>query len=470
MARGRRSRDPQADATPDVEEEPEIDEGPEVIVEDLGSDDPELEPDDEPLDIGDEDDEVSEGGHDGARGYPPAGTGHGGAAPGRSDDAREPEVLPPVDDHGRRARSGSRVRFERDPRLARSERPPRSSRTPSATRSRTDTGPEEDEGGGGELVLDVGSAPSLPSLPTASETSSVPALRARGGLGRPSALDAFLLEMGKYPVLSSEEERELTLAYYERQDPVAARKLVVHNLRLVVKMAYRYRRAWASVLDLIQEGNVGLVEAVQRFDPFKGAKFSTYATFWIRAYMLRYLLENSRTVRISRTRVGRKLFFQLSRERAKLRAMGIEPGPKLLAERLGVDESELADVVKHMDQAEVRLDAPIGDDGSTGTVLDTMHAETQSPEVEAFKSEFASAVTEALDGFAETLTDEREKLAWEKHLMAEDPMSLSELGAHFGVTKQRMGQIVSGMRKRLKKHLIQTLGPDVELGFQFDEV
>ncbi|MBX2813480.1 MAG: sigma-70 family RNA polymerase sigma factor [Myxococcales bacterium] len=307
---------------------------------------------------------------------------------------------------------------------------------------------------------------SLPALTGPSGSSrSVPAIRARQ-----SALDAFLSEMGKYPVLSSEEERELTLSYYENKDPGAARKLVVHNLRLVVKMAYRYRRAWANVLDLIQEGNVGLMEAVQRFDPFKGAKFSTYATFWIRAYMLRYLLENSRTVRISRTRVGRKLFFQLSRERAKLRAMGIEPGPKLLAEKLGVDPAELEDVVKHMDQAEVRLDAPIGDDGGVGTVLDTMHASTQSPEVEAFKSEFASAVSSALDTFALSLQDEREKMAWHKHMMAEDPMSLSELGAHFGVTKQRMGQIVTAMRKRLKKHLIQALGPDVELGFQFDEV
>lgn len=318
-------------------------------------------------------------------------------------------------------------------------------------------------------VVDVGTGPSLPSLPSLG-SRSVPALRSRGGLSAKSALDAFLSEMGKYPVLSNEEERELTMAYYERKDSVAARKLVVHNLRLVVKMAYRYRRAWASVLDLIQEGNVGLVEAVQRFDPFKGAKFSTYATFWIRAYMLRYLLENSRTVRISRTRVGRKLFFQLSKERAKLKAMGIEPGPKLLAERLGVDQSELEEVVKHMDQSEVRLDAPIGEEGSTGTILDTLHSGTQSPEIEAFKSEFATSVSEALDGFAATLTDEREKRAWEKHLLAEDPMSLSELGAEFGVTKQRMGQIVSGIRKRLKKHLVETLGPDVELGFQFDEV
>ena len=321
---------------------------------------------------------------------------------------------------------------------------------------------------GEDLVVDVGSLPTLPSLPSPTG-SSVPARRAKDGVRRTTALDAFLQEMGRYPVLSTEEEKELTLRYYNDRDPAAARKLVVHNLRLVVKMAYKYRRAWASVLDLIQEGNVGLVEAVQRFDPFKGAKFSTYATFWIRAYMLRYLLEHSRTVRISRTRVGRKLFFQLAKERAKLRAQGIDPGPKLLAERLGVKEEDLEEVVRHMDQPEIRLDAPAHNDDAQGsTILDTMTNEGASPEAEAFRRSFSEDVSQALDAFAETLTDEREKEAWAQHLMSEDPVSLSELGQKFGVTKQRMGQIVAGMRKRLKAHLIERLGPDVELGYQFE--
>ncbi|MEQ9501517.1 MAG: sigma-70 family RNA polymerase sigma factor [Deltaproteobacteria bacterium] len=323
-----------------------------------------------------------------------------------------------------------------------------------------------DDGDGSDVVVDVGTTPSLPSRAVTTTAASVPAVRARD---RASALDAFLAQVGKYPVLNPEEERELTMAYYERQDPVAARKLVVHNLRLVVKMAYKYRRAWASVLDLIQEGNVGLVEAVDRFDPFKGAKFSTYATFWIRAYMLRYLLEHSRTVRISRTRVGRKLFFQLARERAKLRAQGIEPGPKLLAERLNVKQADLEEVVKHMDQSEVRLDAPAHtDDVSGATILDGFSAVSASPEAEAFRNEFANDVSEALAEFATTLKDDRERMAWEKHLMSEDPMSLSELGEQFGVTKQRMGQIVQAMRKRLKQHLINRLGPDVELGYNLD--
>ena len=298
---------------------------------------------------------------------------------------------------------------------------------------------------------------------------TLPARRSTSGMAHVSALDRFLQQIGRYPLLTPDEERELTMAVYDRSDPIAARKLVVHNLRLVVKMAYRYRRVWANVLDLIQEGNVGLVEAVGRYDPFKGAKFSTYAAYWIRAYLLRYLLDQSRMVRISRTRAGRKLFFRLSKERERLRNMGIEPSPKLLAERLGVSQEDYEEVVRHMDQPEIRLDAPLYADGEgTDTMLDTLSAPGVSPEAAAHRNEFTADVAAALESFAETLADAREQAAWTEHLMAEDPVSLSELGERFGVTKQRMGQIVMALRKRLKTHLVQELGPDVQLGYNLD--
>lgn len=317
---------------------------------------------------------------------------------------------------------------------------------------------EEETAAADGPVLDVGSSPSLP------------AVRASESLGRVGPLERFLQQVGRYPLLSLEEEQALTQAVYEGGDPIAAKKLVVHNLRLVVKMAYRYRRAWANVLDLIQEGNIGLIEAVKRFDPFKGARFSTYAAYWIRAYMIRYLLEHSRMVRISRTRAGRKLFFRLSREREKLRALGVEPGPKLLAEKLGVSQADFEEVVKHMDQPEVRLDAPLSYDGEPGdTVLDTLTSADTSPEAQAQKAEFNADVSRALESFAATLKDPREKAAWEEHLMAEDPLPLSALGERFGVTKQRMGQIVMAIRRRLKAHLVKVLGPDIQLDYSLDE-
>lgn len=316
---------------------------------------------------------------------------------------------------------------------------------------------EEDEDEDVGPIVDVGSSPSLP------------ARRAGDVVGRISPLDQFLQQVGRYPLLTLEEEQELTQRVYERQDPVAAKKLVVHNLRLVVKMAYKYRRAWANVLDLIQEGNIGLMEAVKRFDPAKGARFSTYAAYWIRAYMIRYLLEHSRMVRISRTRAGRKLFFRLSREREKLRALGVEPGPKLLAEKLGVSQADYEEVVKHMDQPEIRLDAPLSHDGESGdTVLDTLTSDLISPEAAAQRTEMSEDVSQALESFAATLKDPREKAAWEEHLMAEDPLPLSALGERFGVTKQRMGQIVNAIRRRLKTHLVKVLGPDVQLDYTPD--
>ncbi|MBI2377117.1 MAG: sigma-70 family RNA polymerase sigma factor [Deltaproteobacteria bacterium] len=310
------------------------------------------------------------------------------------------------------------------------------------------------------LRFETASSSSGPVLDVGRTAPTVPVLsRARSG-----ALERFLASVGKYPVLSPDEERDLTLRVYERKDPVAARKLVVHNLRLVVKMAYRYRRTWASVLDLVQEGNVGLMEAVSRFDPWKGARFSTYASYWIRAYMIRYLLEYSRMVRISRTRAGRKMFFRLSKEREKLRAQGIEPGPKLLAAKLGVSEQDFDEVARHMDQSELRLDAPLTADGQA-THLDTMSSQTPSPEAAAHAKALGQEVSAALEAFGRRLTDEREIVCWNEHLMAEEPASLSDLGARFGVTKQRMGQIVNGIRKRLKSHLEAAFGPDVHLDY-----
>lgn len=339
---------------------------------------------------------------------------------------------------------------------------------------------EEDQGSGGAegvisdaLDADVIDIPTVGSEPVSSSFSqpvssaTLPVRARRDGVTPSSALELFMAQVGRFPVLSAEEEKALAIRVFEGHDPLAAKKLVVHNLRLVVKMAYKYRRAWASVLDLIQEGNIGLLEAVQRFDPFRGARFSTYATYWIRAYIIRYLLEHSRMVRISRTRAGRKLFFRLSKERERLHALGVEAGPKLLAERLGVSEADYEEVAKHMDQAEVRLDAPLSQNLDGGaTMLDMLHGEDASPESMAHKAAFSADVSVALDEFARTLSDPREVAAWREHLMADEPVSLSELGERFGVTKQRMGQIVNGIRKRLKEHLVEQLGPDVELEYR----
>ncbi len=183
----------------------------------------------------------------------------------------------------------------------------------------------------------------------------------RDGVGR------FLAEAKRYKRLSEQEERALGVAARERGDLNAARTLVVHNLRLVISIAYQYRRAWANILDLFQEGSVGLMEAVKRWEPKLGPRFGTYAAYWIRAYVLRFLMTNSRLIHVGNTRAGRKLFFRLEKERQKLIAAGIDVTPKLLAAKLDVDEKDLNEVRAHLESREVPFDPrpgdPAGDEG-----------------------------------------------------------------------------------------------------------
>ena len=276
----------------------------------------------------------------------------------------------------------------------------------------------------------------------------------------------FLAEARRYPRLSEAEERALGVAVRERGDMDAARTLVVHNLRLVISIAYQYRRAWANILDLFQEGSVGLMEAVKRWEPTLGPRFGTYAAYWIRAYVLRFLMTNSRLILVGNTRAGRKLFFRLEKERQKLLAAGIEVTPKLLAANLDVDEKELDEVRQHLASREVSLDprgAGSGDGGGEDSypLSERVAAGDLSPETEAAQAELSEAVQRLMADFQKRLTDERERAVWREHLAADEPRSLGELGTRFGVTKQRMGQIADQLKKRFRAEIIEKLGPEI---------
>jgi RNA polymerase sigma-32 factor len=275
----------------------------------------------------------------------------------------------------------------------------------------------------------------------------------------------FLAEARRFQRLSEEEERALGKAVREQGDMNAARKLVVHNLRLVIAIAYQYRRAWASILDLFQEGSVGLMEAVKRWEPSLGPRFGTYAAYWIRAYVLKFLMTNSRLIHVGNTRAGRKLFFRLEKERQKLLAAGFEPTPKLLAAKLDVDEHELDEVRQHLESREVSIDPGASKDGGGGEegfpLSERIAAGGRSPESEAAHAELADAVRSFVGGFRDTLKDVRERAVWHEHLATEDPVALGELGARFGVSKQRMGQIADQLKKRFRAEIVDKLGPDV---------
>ena len=186
----------------------------------------------------------------------------------------------------------------------------------------------------------------------------IPVPRADREIRPADALAAYMAELRKYPPISREEEHELAVRWTEQGDREAARRLVLANLRLVVKIAMEYRRAWTNVLDLIQDGNVGLLEAVQRYDPYQGVKLSTYAVYWIRAYILQYILDNFRIVRLGTTRAQRKLFWRLNKEKRELERQGFEVEPRLIAERLDVSEAEVEDMDMRLRESDLSLNMP----------------------------------------------------------------------------------------------------------------
>src|SRR5262249_41845355 len=218
-------------------------------------------------------------------------------------------------------------------------------------------------------------------------TAVEPTLLPGGGtLVRLDPLGRYLAEVRRYPPLDRDEEIRLARRFRETRDPETAQRLITSNLSLVVKIARLFRRAVVNVLDLIQEGNVGLLHALDRFDPEVGVKFSTYASWWIKAYILKYLLDNTRLVRVGTTNARRKLLYNLNREKRRLEAAGFTAGPKLLAERFGVSERDVVDVEQSLRGGDVALDAPFGEDGAT-TRGDLLPSEEPSVEDEVARQE-----------------------------------------------------------------------------------
>jgi RNA polymerase sigma-32 factor len=189
-------------------------------------------------------------------------------------------------------------------------------------------------------------------------------------LAKYDPLQAYMRDVQRHPLLTPAEEREYAIKFYDQGDVDAAAKLVTSNLRLVVKIAYEYRRAHKQIPDLIQEGSIGLMQAVKKFDPYKGVKLSTYAAWWIRAYILRFVLNNARLVKLGTTQAQRKLFFNLRKERARLSAMGIEPTAETIASRLNVPAEEVTNMERRLSSGDMSLDAPArpGEEGSSARI------------------------------------------------------------------------------------------------------
>jgi RNA polymerase sigma-32 factor len=284
-------------------------------------------------------------------------------------------------------------------------------------------------------------------------------------------LAAYMTEIRRYPLLSREEEHTLAVDYFTSRAPALRRRLITANLRLVVKLAYEYQRMYHGVLDLVQEGNLGLVHAVEKYDPFRGVKLSSFAAWWIRAYMLRFILDNWRLVRLGTTQVQRKLFFNLSKERKKLEAAGFVPTDTLLAQRLCVPEREVTDMRLRLGYSEVALDAPVGHDDTDGrTAVELLEGKAEErPDVQAEGRELHSWLLQQLGLFQQTLKGS-ERTLFSERLISEQPLTLQQVGARHGISRERARQIEAKMLTRLRSFLSRQMAGDGTLDEEMPEM
>lgn len=295
---------------------------------------------------------------------------------------------------------------------------------------------------------------------------SLPLMRGSGSLdltAKTDPLTVYLSRLNYVEPLPAEQQQELAERFVEEEDVNAAKMLILTNLRLVVKLAREYQRRWTNLLDLVQEGNVGLSEAVLRYDPYRGVKFTSYAQYWIRAMILNYLMNHLHPVKIGSSRAGRKLFYNLKKTRRQLIKKGHEPTPQLIAEYLDVDPKEVIRVAAQLDAPPVFLDAEAPGHEST-TIGDLMESEgALNPEEACAEYDLSRQIQDAIDEFGANLENDRERAIWFERMIAEDNKSLVELGGDWGVSKERIRQVEVQIRESFKDYLLGRLGDDVEI-------
>ncbi|MBQ7456660.1 MAG: RNA polymerase factor sigma-32 [Desulfovibrio sp.] len=294
---------------------------------------------------------------------------------------------------------------------------------------------------------------SLDSLDAASNKLPVPAKPHLPTLsGARDALYLYLKEISKFPLLKPDEEHDLAVRVRDNNDSHAAFRLVSSHLRLVVRIAMEFQRRWMqNVLDLIQEGNVGLMRAVNKFDPDKGIKFSYYATFWIKAYILKFIMDNWRMVKIGTTQVQRKLFFNLNKERKKLIAQGFDPDSQMLSERLGVSEEQIEEMNQRMAYTDMSLNTKLDGDTENATRLDFLPALGPGIEDSLASDEIVSIVRSRLKTILPDLS-EKERFILQNRLLTDDPLTLREIGERYTITRERVRQIEARLLEKIKKH------------------
>src|SRR5215216_2967210 len=266
-----------------------------------------------------------------------------------------------------------------------------------------------------------------------------------------TGLQQYLAEVRRYPYLSKEEELLLFHEYQTQGSREAAVKLIMANLRVSVAIAGEYLHTGADHMDLIQEGNIGLMQAIKKFDPAKNVRFYAYAAWWARAYILRYLLNTYRLIKVGTTQDQRKLFYNLKKEKAKLEREGFAPDTKLLADRLNVRERDVIEMDQRLGSWELSLDQPLNTE-TQGTLLDILPSQDAPADERLATHELQQVFRAKLAEFAKTL-DEREEDILRNRILSETPLTLEDMGAKYGITKERTRQLEARIIKRLRDYL-----------------
>lgn len=295
-----------------------------------------------------------------------------------------------------------------------------------------------------EAAVSKSLTPEVVESTTSTTPDALPALS--------DGLTSYLQAIQKYPLLTKEEELKIASRYKEEGDPKDAEILVTSNLRFVVKVAAEYSQFGSKLIDLIQEGNVGLMHAVKEFNPYKGARLITYAVWWIRGYIQDFLMKQHSMVRIGTTHNQRKLFYNLEKEKAELDKMGMEPTVQLLSDRLGVPEKDVRMMEQRMGRKDLSLDQPLSEDQS-GTLLDFEPMDEPDVDEQLIVQESLTQLQSAISQLRDNLND-KELYILEKRLLSDNPMKLQEIGEEWGVTREAVRQMESRLMKKIKSEML----------------
>ena len=283
-------------------------------------------------------------------------------------------------------------------------------------------------------------------------SSLLPAVTQDSSVAQVDILTAYLNEIRQYENLTENEEQELAIKLRETNDSDAAYRLTTSHLMLVVRIAMTFRRQWQNMMDLIQEGNIGLLKAVKKFDPFRGVRLSSYATWWIRSYILKYMLDNWRLVRVGTTNNRRKLLYNLRKEKEKLENQGFTPTPKLLAEHFGVEESDVIDVQASLGVGDISVDTPMREGEEATPAMFLADHGAISPEENAEQNQFLESLKQEIDSFRKELKPIEQKILSER-ILSETPRSLQEIGNDQNITREAIRQTEQRILKKFKTYI-----------------